>query len=428
MPFPAMGAGCFSMEHLQIGLEASSSSGLTAALVAHSQCCGEANNSHFLTGVYGFHDLHNHLHGEAMHGPGAAQAARTEWAAAQRAIRRECWPSFGFGQETDIAFNPSSCCHRPFLDVDVVVVGLAKAATYSLMRILGRHPEIASVEVPESDALTSVNELKAYDVSIYNFWARTMRNAKPASRLLAIKHPMMVYNQKRMWRLAQTPNVKVVAILREPTDWLASMYNFFMEDCLRNDTVRTFDSLKFSNLCCKDIRRIRAFEYQCAAKFTADEIPRFWEDVVHGGKSFSTMKIGFLHGRYTRTLRKNIQNIFAFRNMAFLDVGLLAGERSLAVQELQRLARFLGASQPYDEKVLYGVLDEVAQTRGGHEAHRVHFDRVGICEGSPHDRARANAVYEDARRELRDHMKAWVEAGAFVATSPALFEPPCSTA
>lgn len=429
MPFAELGFGCFSAEHLRLAGNASGtdSSHLAAALLAHSNCCEEGNSSHFTAGIKGFQSLYNKVMGEALHDPGAAQIARAEWAAALRFQRRECWPSFGFGQDTDIAFNPSNCCHRPFLDVDVAVVGIAKAATYSLMRILGRHPEMAAVEEPETDALTSVDRLQSHDVSLFNFWARQVRKRRPGSRILAIKHPMMVYNQQRMWRLAQIPQVKVVTILREPTEWLASMYNYFLEDCLRNETFRTFDSLKFSNLCCKSRKRVRFFEYYCEEKFREDEVPRFWEDVVDGGESFSTLKIDLSHGKFTRLLRKNIQNIFPMENMAFLDVGLLAGDRAVAVQELQRLTRFLGALRPYEDEVLHEILDEVARTRGGHEAHRVKFDRVGICKGSARDRARAQIVYESARRELADHLKAWEEAGSFVAVSPALFQQPCGS-
>jgi hypothetical protein len=38
------------------------------------------------------------------------------------------------------------------------------------------------------------------------------------------------------------------------------MYNFFIEDCLRNTSVRMHDGLKFSNLCCKNRTSERQFQ------------------------------------------------------------------------------------------------------------------------------------------------------------------------
>lgn len=421
---------CFiSPPHLGLAEGGASSELRVAAQLAHGFCCTENRSSFFLaTAERGFSAL------TRLHKPirvstltEGSREARIEWARALEvrnlADRHACWPHPS-GSPWNLFFQANECCNRPFLDVNIAVVGVAKAATFSLMKLLDGHPEIAAPAL-EDDALAGESSIGAHDVMLYNLWAQRLRASKPdlPARLVAVKHPLLMYNQRRLWRLAQIPGLKVVVILREPTDWLASMYNFFVEDCLRNETVRTVDALRFSNLCCKANRRVQAVNVLCEERYSWDEIPSFWEDVVGRGLEFSVAGIGRHHGLFHQYL-DSLELFFEPSSVALLDFSLLADEPA-AEAALQQLAGFLGARRPFEASELRAALREVAASRGGHEAHRVSFERVRVCGASAPAREDVNAVYAEARRELNSSLEAWRRAGAFVATSEALVSPPC---
>lgn len=133
-------------------------------------------------------------------------------------------------------FNTDECSFRPVLDVDIVAAGMAEAGTWSLLTVLGAHPDMVAADI-EIDAHAASNRINPLDVAIWNYWALQLRASKPGSSLLAIKFPEAHGRPEETWRIAQIPNLKVLVMLLEPTARLASAYSFFIEDCLRQGTL-----------------------------------------------------------------------------------------------------------------------------------------------------------------------------------------------
>lgn len=396
---------------------------LASAILDHSRCCGITNTTagRFTQDLPGLASLFTLLNSGAPDDWDASAELSREWDRARRGRQARCFPDPS--HTTASHFNAEECCFRPFLDVDIVVAGVAKAGTNTIMHVLGAHPDIVAVSDREMDAYALVNRITPMEVAVWNYWARHKRASKPGARLLAIKCPILVFDQKKMWRIAQIPHVKVLVMLREPTSWLASAYNYFLEDCHRQgETAKQYQfSSPPSGICCLD----GGSPLRPCRRMRADAAPRFWQDVVDKRQPFSRAGFSRAAANFSEALETSMADIFDPRLVSFVDLAALSLPPDEAVEFLQRLGSSLGATRRFEEQALRRVLQETSETLGGHMKIRLNFPRTSLCDGSVVTPAFANDVLAPMRASLWRYLSDRKLAGSFVGVTAALFSGPC---
>ena len=110
--------------------------------------------------------------------------------------------------------------------IDAMIVGVEKAGTTSLLRYLSEHPEIASHEVMEMPYF--VND------DIYrNGWERSFKdyfNTNTDQKIILAKSVGCMYWNHVPERLYQhNPNLKLIAVLRNPVDRAYSAYWYALQ-------------------------------------------------------------------------------------------------------------------------------------------------------------------------------------------------------
>merc|ERR1712176_737455 len=108
------------------------------------------------------------------------------------------------------------------------------------------------------------------------------------------------------------------------------------------------------------------------------------------------------------------------------DGTLLEVEPSKAVNEVQSLVHFLGASQPFDDHFLVELLEHWRQRRKVmYESKRVHLRRERLCPTVYTHRLLANRFFAEERAALLNLLKALAKRGVITAASQRLTDPPC---
>jgi len=312
----------------------------------------------------------------------APASSRKAFAAMRRYAKYgSCWAPGDFEARR---FAPENCCHRPFLDVDIVVVGLVRAAVLSLAGLLSVHPEIVTSPV-EHDVLTNLAPVDEEHIFEFNMFVRMLRASKPGSKLVAFVYPWMMMSQLRMFRLAQVPNVKVVVALHEPTSWLAHVYNDDLARCSR----------------------------------ACDALPTVEQFLLRGTVPNSEWTVGHGHS-LPEILHGYVHLQFPLSSVAYVDSGMLEHHSEDGLTTLGSLLHFFGvADQQLDTGALELHLGRSLRDREGPKA------PAAACQGPRGVREWVNSLFSRARRRLRARLANYSRAGSFVAVAGGLFRGPC---
>ena len=185
--------------------------------------------------------------------------------------------------------------------LDLLVIGAMKAGTTSVHKYLSEHPEIY---LPPEKEAPFFSDDAAYRRGYSHYFNDFFRDAKPDAFLGTVS-PLYMMNPVAPQRIRDTcPDVKLIAVLRDPIERAYSQYKMAMR--IKGET-RTFEQAMVEQL-------------EEAKLLDARNRPDYWSDYV-------------IFGEYGRIL-KAYYELFPNNQMKILYMSQLAGDPIAFMSEI----------------------------------------------------------------------------------------------
>jgi len=188
--------------------------------------------------------------------------------------------------------------------LDFLIAGFARSGTHSVRGNLGEHPEVETA----ADELTFNWPARPQQVQVWNYMANFRERQDDQRRLWGGKGEGVAVSPRVLRLASKIPNLRLIILVREPVEWLESLYNLRKFECLSNKGCQNIPSL---------------------------------EDVIMNGATFEDVKAedAFL----SRSLEQAVRFFPSSDRLLLLEFELL---RTWTREAFDRLTSFLGI-QPF---------------------------------------------------------------------------------